>query len=191
MKLGIAGFALCMAAALLFSCISLPPATVGDPRRHGFVLIEGEATIRGEPSAPGGTRIAEIDSITLENAQHPTHTARSVIHSGRTWFSNLEPGAWRVKEIHVKGDPNEATYRLPDDADPGALTFSVSAGELVYLGFVEISHTPVSDRTGATVTRIALVRNRNEFTAWEEIYDLYARTDWEPFLLRRMELTKH
>lgn len=196
MRLGLAGFALCMIIAVLFSCISLPSASVGDPRVHGFVLLEGEATIytssNDPPVAPGPrTRIADIDAISLEKVGDPKFSIRTPVHTGRTWFSNLEPGTYRVREIHIKGDPNEFTYRLPDDADPGALTFSVGTGELVYLGYVEIFQVPHGSSGQFTTVRIALARNRNEFIAWEEVYDLYARTDWEPLLLRRMELTKH
>jgi hypothetical protein len=194
-------------SALLLNCKSLSPAAIGDPNQHGFVLIEGEALIRTEtpdssdPTRAVSTRVSEIDSVTLENADRPSHSLHGEYKSGRSWFSDLAPGTYRVREVHVKGDPNEFTYRLPQDADPSALTFSVAAGELVYLGYIEIFQRAVRLNTEASVNlhpdpatfstvRIALVRNKHEFAAWEGVYDLYARTKWEPLILKRMAETK-
>ncbi len=196
MRLAIPAFAVVALSVLLLNCTGLSPAAIGDPKRHGFVLIEGEAMIRTEiprsKDSPADvvTRISEIDAVTLENLASPTHALHGDYQSGRTWFSNLEPGTYRVREVHVKGDPNEFSYRLPQDADPSALTFSVGTGELVYLGYVEIFLRPSLNSEIPSTVRIALIRNRHEFAAWEGVYDRYAHTSWEPLILKRLEATK-
>jgi hypothetical protein len=196
MKLVATVVAVVALTALLSNCKSLSPAAIGDPKRHGFALIEGEAMIHtkvletGTPDRDYVTRTSDIDAVTLENVARPGSALHGEIRSGQTWFSNLEPGTYRVRDVHVRGDPNEYTHRLPDDADPSALTFSVDAGGLVYLGYVEIFLRPMQNPALPSTTRIALVRNKHEFAAWEEVYDLYAKTKWEPLILKRMAETK-
>lgn len=182
MRFTLAGTTFLALCPVLVSCTTLPSAAIGDPQRHGFVLIEGEAMVHLPKS---GTRVSDIDAVTLENTAKPAQSLQGEYKFGNIWFSTLEPGTYRVRDVHVKGDPNEFTYHLPKDADPSALTFSVNAGGLVYLGYVEIFSQATS---GAA--RIALVHNHHEFAAWEGVYDFYARTPWEPLILKRMAETK-
>ncbi len=196
MKLFIAALTSFAIATVLLGCKTLSPSAIGDPKRHGFVLIEGEAMIHtkvhntGDPTQDYVTRTSDIDAVTVENVARPMNALYGEYRAGQTWFSNLEPGTYRVRDIHVKGDPNEFSYHLPADVDPSALTFSVDAGGLVYLGYIEIFLTPMTNPALPQTTRIALVRNKHEFVAWENVYDLYAKTKWEPLILKRMAETK-
>lgn len=193
------------AAAVMIGCTTIPPAFVGDPNTHGFVIVEGEAAItqqkdgetaiaqQKKPREPS-LRFSVIEEVTLQSVERPTQIVRGRNQAGLTWFSDLEPGTYRVKDIRLNNERGEAIYRLPQDALPEpALSFSIGAGELRYLGYIEISqfirHVVTNNGSVelANVLRFNVVHNRDEMRAWERVYDLYARTPWEALLLKKIE----
>lgn len=193
-----------LAVALLQGCTTVPPAFMGDPNKHGFVVVEGEAAITKQEAATKtltgapetSRRFAEIQEVTLQSVERPTHTVRGRNQSGLTWFSDLEPGTYRVKDIRLNDERGEETYQLPQDGLPEtALSFSIGAGELRYLGYIEITQfiRQVVDSKAKRVIELShvphfnVVHNRDEMRAWEHVYDLYARTSWEGLLLKKIE----
>lgn len=189
--------ALTLMTVAMNGCTTIPPAFAGDPGKHGFVIVEGEAAITKQTDVPETSRrFAEIQEVTLQSVERPTQTVRGRNQSGLTWFSDLEPGTYRVKEIRLNDEHGDATYQLPQDGLPKPeLSFSIGAGELRYLGYIEITQfvrqvvEPKSKRAIelTNVLTFNIVRNRDEMRAWEHVYDLYAHTPWEALLLKKIE----
>jgi hypothetical protein len=190
-----------MTLVVASGCTTVAPAFIGKPDVHGFVIVEGEAAITKLESRNGpdvtDVRYAEIQEVTLQSVEQPTRIAHGRVRSGYTWFSNLLPGTYRIRDIRVANERSDYTYRLPDDAigDP-EFTFTVGAGELRYLGYILIQQfqrkiTQQSQTHEITnVVRFNVIHNKDEARVWENVYDLYAHTDWEPLILRRLELVK-
>lgn len=185
-------------------CTTIPTNFAGDPSKHGFVIVEGEAAItlqrdvdatnKQNSTLGPSLRFSEIEEVTLESVERPTQTIRGRNQAGLTWFSDLEPGSYRVKDIRLNHERGDATFRLPQDgSSESSLRFTVSAGELRYLGYIEISQykREIVSKLGTfeltNILRFNVVHNRDELRAWEHVYDLYARTPWEPLLLKKIE----
>ncbi|MBI3774925.1 MAG: hypothetical protein HY273_05125 [Gammaproteobacteria bacterium] len=185
-------------------CTSIPSNFVGDPGKHGFVIVEGEAAITLQRDGGATTkqnsefgpnsRFSEIQEVTLESAERPMQTIRGRNQGGLTWFSDLEPGSYRVKDIRLNNERGDASFRLPQGGlSESSLSFRVGAGELSYLGYIEISQhkREIASKLGTfeltNILRFNVVHNRDELRAWEYVYDWYARTPWEPLLLKKIE----
>lgn len=167
--------------AMLGSCATIPAGFIGDPAKHGFVVVEGEMAISSGTGVVQ-TRYSEIQEVTLQSG---LQTVRGRYRAGLTWFSDLQPGTYRVKDIRLSGERSDATFRLPQDALPeSGLTFTVGAGEMRYLGFIEIT------LSSPNFVRFNVVHNRDEMRAWEHVYDFYANSPWEPLLLKKIESVK-
>lgn len=187
--------ALVLLTQAMHGCTTIPPAFVGDPNKHGFVIVEGEAAVTKQKYELGPTlRFSAIQEVTLQSVERPTQTVRGRNQSGLTWFSDLEPGTYRVKDIRLNDERGDATYRLPQSGLPEpVLSFSVGAGELRYLGYIEImpQNEEVLDVARTikltNVLHFHIVHNRDELRAWEHVYDLYAHTPWEALLLKKIE----
>ena len=176
-----------LAMMSLAGCATIPAAFVGDPAKTGFVVVEGEAAIAVQTPDSGimRWRYSEIQEVTLQSAQQPLQTVRGRYRAGLTWFSDLQPGTYRVKDIRLSGETSDATFRLPQDALPeSGLTFTIGAGEMRYLGYIEIT------QSNPNFVRFNVVHNRDEMRAWEHVYDFYAKTPWEPLLLKKIESVK-
>ena len=187
--------ALALTTLAMHGCTTIPPVFVGDPSKHGFVIVEGEAAITKQKGELGPTlRFSAIQEVTLQSVERPTQTVRGRNQSGLTWFSDLEPGTYRVKDIRLNDERGDATYRLPQSglSEP-VLSFTIGAGELRYLGYIEIM--PRNDEVldvahtikYASVLHFNIVHNRDELRAWEHVYDQYAHTPWEALLLKKIE----
>lgn len=179
----------------LQGCMTIPPVFIGDPSKHGFVIVEGEAaiTVQNDPREPGArpTEISrkfyEIREVTLQSIERPTYTVRGRNQAGLTWFSDLEPGNYRVKDIHLNED---IIYQFPRDAAPElVLSFNVGAGELLYLGYIEVTQFKRNFNL-TNVLHFNVVHTRDEVRAWEHVYDIYAHTPWEGLLLKKIETTQ-
>ncbi len=185
-----------LSALLLSGCLSLgntPPVDflVGSPQKHGFVVFEGETSLRG----------VEIQAVALENTQYPENIIYGMSRMKTTWFSNLEPGNYRIKQIRLVGEKGEFTKDISDNeiADDPKLTFSIKAGELFYLGLVEIQMSElvaILDKSGRTINytsryiRSNIIDNHDEFRAWEALYEKYSTTPWEPLILKKLDEQK-
>ncbi len=193
-----------MTAVMTMGCTTIPPAFVGDPGKHGFVIVEGEAAITVHKDNAAGViqknahgpslRFSAIQEVTLQSVEHPTQTVSGRNQAGLTWFSDLEPGTYRVKDIRLNDERGDASFRLPQDALPEPmLSFSVGPGELRYLGYIEITQqkheivSPAGTFELTNVLRFNVVHNRDELRAWEHVYDLYMHTPWETLLLKKIE----
>jgi len=163
---------------------------IGSPQTHGFVVIEGETSLRG----------VEIQSVTLENTQHPEILIHGKTRGNATWISNLEPGEYRINRIRLVGEASEFTKTISGDeiADDPKLTFNIKEGELFYLGLIEIFMTDFKtkrNRFGQIVrasnyVRSNIVDNHDQFRVWETLYDEYSSTPWEPVLLKKLDEQK-
>lgn len=187
--------ALTLGLVAMLGCIAIPSAFVGDPGKHGFVIIEGEAAVTQQRHERGpSVRFSTIQEVTLQSVERPTQTIRGRNQSGLTWFSDIEPGTYRVKDIRLDKERGDVTYRLPQAglAEP-VLSFTIGPGELRYLGYIEImpQNDQVLDTAGTikltNVLHFNIVHNRDELRAWEHVYDLYAHTPWEALLLKKIE----
>ncbi len=183
-------------AILLSGCSSTatkPPVDflVGSPQEHGFVVFEGETSLRG----------IEIQAVALENTQHPETILYGKARMNTAWFSNLEPGRYRIKQIRLVGEKGEFTKEISDNeiADDPRLTFSIKAGELFYLGLIEIQMSElvaILDKFGNIIgftshyERSNIIDNHDEFRVWELLYDEYSTTAWEPLLLKKLDEQK-
>jgi hypothetical protein len=183
-------------AILLSGCSSTatkPPVDflVGSPQEHGFVVFEGETSLRG----------IEIQAVALENTQHPETIIYGKARMNTAWFSNLEPGKYRIKQIRLVGEKGEFTKEISDNeiADDPRLTFTIKAGELFYLGLVEIQMSAIVvilDKYGEVIgytsnyVRSNIIDNHDEFRVWELLYDEYSTTAWEPLLLKKLDEQK-
>ena len=183
-------------AVLLSGCSSLdnkPPVDflMGSPQKHGFVVFEGETSLRG----------IEIQAVALENTQHPETIIYGKARMNTAWFSNLEPGKYRIKQIRLVGEKGEFTKEISDNeiADDPGLTFTIKAGELFYLGLVEIQMSAIVvilDKYGEVIgytsnyVRSNIIDNHDEFRVWELLYDEYSTTAWEPLLLKKLDEQK-
>ena len=183
-------------AVLLSGCSSLdnkPPVDflMGSPQKHGFVVFEGETSLRG----------IEIQSVALENTQHPETIIYGKARMNTAWFSNLEPGKYRIKQIRLVGEKGEFTKEISDNeiADDPGLTFTIKAGELFYLGLVEIQMSAIVvilNKYGEVIgytsnyVRSNIIDNHDEFRVWELLYDEYSTTAWEPLLLKKLDEQK-
>jgi hypothetical protein len=154
--------ALALTTLAMTSCATIP-GFAGDPNKHGFVIIEGEVVI---------TKLVSVE--------HPFDVIHGKRGSGLTWFSELEPGTYRVKDL------------LPRDAPEPVLSFTIGAGELRYLGYIVA--TPLNGQADAKRNanipkepRFNIVHNRDELRAWEYVYNFYASTPWEALLLKKIE----
>lgn len=181
---------------LLSGCSSLgnnPPIDflVGSPQKHGFVVFEGETALRG----------VDVQAVALENTQYPETIIHGMSQMKTTWFSNLEPGNYRIKQIRLIGEKGEFTKIISDNeiADDPRLTFSIKAGELFYLGLIEIQMSElvtIRNRSGQIVRynsryiRSNIIDNHDEFRVWETLYDEYSTTPWEPLLLKKLDEQK-
>ena len=196
--------ALLFTAVVAMGCAAIPSNFVGDPNKHGFVVVEGEAAVTLQRDSDTTTlqkqafgpslRFSAIQEVTLESVEHPMRTVRGRNQAGLTWFSDLEPGSYRVKDIRLNDERGEATFRLPQGGlSESSLSFTVGAGELRYLGYIEISQykREIVSKAGTfeltNLLRFNVVHNRDELRAWEHVYDLYARTPWESLLLKKIE----
>lgn len=195
MRLNCFAGALALLLVATLGCTTIPSAFVGDPGKHGFVIVEGEAAITKQKHELGpSVRFSAIQEVTLQSVERPTQTVRGRNQSGLTWFSDIEPGTYRVKDIRLNDERGDATYRLPQAglAEP-VLSFTIGAGELRYLGYIEIMplNDQILDAAGAikltNVLHFNIVHNRDELRAWEHVYDGYARTPWEALLLKKIE----
>ncbi len=183
-------------AIFLSGCASLentPPIDflVGSPQKHGFVVLEGETSLQG----------VEIQAVTLENTQYPEIFIHGKTRMNTTWISNLEPGTYRIKKIRLVADNGEFSKDITDNdlADDPKLTFSIKAGELFYLGLIEIQMSElvaIRNRSGQIVRynsryiRSNIIDNHDEFRVWETLYDEYSTTPWEPLLLKKLDEQK-
>ena len=183
-------------AILLSGCSS--PATkppvdflAGSPQEHGFVVFEGETSLRG----------IEIQAVALENTQHPETIIYGKARMNTAWFSNLEPGRYRIKQIRLVSEKGEFTKEISDNeiGDDPRLTFSIKAGELLYLGLIEIQMSEIVailDKYGEIIgftshyIRSNIIDNHDEFRVWELLYDEYSTTAWEPLLLKKLDEQK-
>lgn len=176
-----------LAVLALAACTTIPAAFVGDPGKTGFVVVEGEAVTAWLSSDANDARVdrwqySAIQEVTLQSAHQ---TVRGRFRAGLTWFSDLQPGTYHVKDIRLSGERSDVTIRLPNDALPeSGLTFTIGAGEMLYLGYIEIT------RTNDNFVRFNVIHHRDELRAWEHVYDFYARTPWEPSLLKKIEASK-
>ena len=187
--------ALALGSAVMLGCSTIPPAFVGDPGKHGFVIVEGEAAVTTQRHERGpSVRFSTIQEVTLQSVERPTQTVRGRNQSGLTWFSDIEPGTYRVKDIRLDHELSDVTYQLPQAglAEP-VLSFTIGAGELRYLGYIEIlpQNDQILDAAGSvkltSVLQFNIVHTRDELRAWEHVYDVYARTPWEALLLKKIE----
>lgn len=150
-------------AAAMNGCSTMSSTFAGDPNKHGFVIFEGEVAI------------SKIVSV-----EHPFEIMHGKSQAGLTWFTELEPGRYRVKDIS-----------LPGVTEP-VLSFTIGAGELLYLGYIvatPLGPTSNSART-APLYRFNIVHNRDELRAWEHVYNEYANTPWEGLLLKKIETVR-
>ncbi len=142
-------------------CTTILPAFAGDPNKHGFVIFEGEVVI------------SKIVSV-----EHPFEVMHGKRQADMTWFTELEPGRYRVKDLS-----------LPGVTEP-VLSFTIGAGELLYFGYIVA--TPLNSQAAdpariSPVYRFNIVHNRDELRAWEHVYSVYANTPWETLLLKKIE----
>lgn len=178
MRIAIAVLSGALLSGVFSGCTALSPHVIGDPTKHGFVLIEGDAVV------------SNIGSVTVESVEFPIQAIRGQHRRGRTWFSNLAPGTYRVRELGGEVDFNGNSLDVPEDVDPLPLTFTVDAGQLVYLGNILLASYSNSIANVRNPKSAILVHGGQEFAAWESVYDLYAHTQWEPLILMRLEATK-
>lgn len=164
---------------------------VGSPQNHGFVIFEGETSLQG----------IEIQAISLENTQYPEAIIHGNTRMNATWFSNLEPGNYRIKRIRLVGEKGEFSKEISDNeiADDPKLTFSIKAGELLYLGLIEMQMSEriaIRNKSGQIIgytsryIRSNIIDNHDEFRVWEAVYDEYSATPWEPLLLKKLDEQK-
>ena len=105
--------ALTLGLVAMLGCTAIPPVFVGDPGKHGFVIVEGEAAITKQKHELGpSVRFSSIQEVTLQSVERPTQTVRGRNQSGLTWFSDIEPGTYRVKDIRLDEERGDVTYRL-------------------------------------------------------------------------------
>ena len=173
-----------LTAALFSGCA---PKLLKSPEEAGVIVLEGNSVTTGILTKKGALSSTEKNLITatLVNSKGDTFTGQQ--YYWYVIFGDLPPGTYHISSVNDSGSPSGEITLMGSKLEK----FTIKAGELKYIGVLEVKRTEVGMGIGglklSSVNSPYSVSNdpEDEKSAWERLADAYKKTPWGKRMKKR------